>query len=368
VTFDSLSAAPGVEAGSTAFIDLPSGRSVGLGGDVADILPFVLDAQNFARLDANERRKFLFGLMGVKMDSESIIARMLEKGLDEAKTKRIAPYLRAGFEAAQKEAAGHARDAKAAWKTITGGETWGKEKSEKWQPKHLLGGEEKAGALAENAKDKQKEIRAEIDQANQDLGAARNIAAQRKGFEQEYERLAEQAGKLDRIKKKLAIDEGELKQWETKVKALKDSASSQDALKCPECGAMLVEKNIGLGFVLVRAGPLAKGTDDDLKNLAEYEKSLALMQNSVANDKRDLHAALHAAERLKEIEKAQAEEHKVDLDALQNRVSCNGWTFHKNKSGEPIVGRLYARLKLSGITPAVLVSGNTWSPDFSGIQ
>ena len=49
-------------------------------------------------------------------------------------------------------------------------------------------------------------------------------------------------------------------------------------------------------------------------------------------------------------------------------LSCNGWTFHKNKAGEPVVGRLYARLKLAGITPAALASGGGWVPDFSGIR
>ena len=49
-------------------------------------------------------------------------------------------------------------------------------------------------------------------------------------------------------------------------------------------------------------------------------------------------------------------------------LSCNGWTFHKNKSGEAIVGRLYARLKLAGITPAALATNSGWVPDFSAIS
>ncbi|PRC92616.1 DUF4224 domain-containing protein [Solimicrobium silvestre] len=49
-------------------------------------------------------------------------------------------------------------------------------------------------------------------------------------------------------------------------------------------------------------------------------------------------------------------------------LSCNGWTFHKNKSGEAIVGRLYARLKLAGISPASLTTSGGWSPDFSSVR
>ena len=49
-------------------------------------------------------------------------------------------------------------------------------------------------------------------------------------------------------------------------------------------------------------------------------------------------------------------------------LNRNNWTFHKNKSGDPIVGRLYARLKMAGITPSVLTSSAGWSPDFSSIM
>lgn len=46
----------------------------------------------------------------------------------------------------------------------------------------------------------------------------------------------------------------------------------------------------------------------------------------------------------------------------------NGWAFLVKKSGYPVVGRMYARLKLSGITPADLAPKAAWSPDFSAIS
>jgi hypothetical protein len=45
----------------------------------------------------------------------------------------------------------------------------------------------------------------------------------------------------------------------------------------------------------------------------------------------------------------------------------NGWAYVKNKAGMPIVGRMFARLKLSGINPKSLTQGG-WQPDFSGIK
>ena len=45
----------------------------------------------------------------------------------------------------------------------------------------------------------------------------------------------------------------------------------------------------------------------------------------------------------------------VQIMACQRRtdqvewLTCNGWAFHKNKIGDPIVGRFFARLKMAGI-------------------
>lgn len=46
----------------------------------------------------------------------------------------------------------------------------------------------------------------------------------------------------------------------------------------------------------------------------------------------------------------------------------NGWAFHKNKAGEPIVGRMYARLRMAGISPGAMAVSGGWVPDFSSIQ
>jgi hypothetical protein len=49
-------------------------------------------------------------------------------------------------------------------------------------------------------------------------------------------------------------------------------------------------------------------------------------------------------------------------------LTDNAWTFHKTKAGNPIVGRLYARLKLTGINPATMATMGKWVPDFSSIR
>ena len=49
-------------------------------------------------------------------------------------------------------------------------------------------------------------------------------------------------------------------------------------------------------------------------------------------------------------------------------LSRNGWVFHKTRAGEPVVGRLYARLKLAGINPGALAAPGGWTPDLSQVK
>ncbi len=49
----------------------------------------------------------------------------------------------------------------------------------------------------------------------------------------------------------------------------------------------------------------------------------------------------------------------------------NGWVFHQNRAGLPVVGRLYARMKLAGINPAALApsdSGSGWQLDLGKVR
>lgn len=49
-------------------------------------------------------------------------------------------------------------------------------------------------------------------------------------------------------------------------------------------------------------------------------------------------------------------------------LQTEGWTFVKNKAGEPVIGRLYARLKLAGISPNTLTSSGGWAPDLNKVR
>lgn len=348
---------------------LPSGK--GIHCDNAT-LPFVLDAQRFSHISPNERRSFLFGLMGLLTDSATVKDRLTVRGCDAKKVEQIATFLRAGFDAAQKEAAGKARDSKASWKTATGGETWGKDKAPKWKPTPLPHDADRAAARYENAVTKRNEVNSELAKAHQDLGAIK--AEQRRQNEAEARRLElhEQASKIDRIQHKLKIDIESLSEWEEKVDTTRKKA-----------GATPVNTK-AQGEFLLRG--LARVTDDFLtiannnpgqfdeslinrasthlaeykklhgwphssqeqiateaaakaeavSKLPEYENALALLQRSVANGKRDLEAAQRAAEQLKELDglKANADTSAAEAKVAELTEKRNGWQADADKYRE----------------------------------
>ena len=44
------------------------------------------------------------------------------------------------------------------------------------------------------------------------------------------------------------------------------------------------------------------------------------------------------------------------------------WHHHINKAGQPVVGRLYATMKLSGVEVKHMIQPEAWQPDFAGLQ
>jgi hypothetical protein len=238
------------------------------------------------------------------------------RGCDAKKVEHIAPFLRAGFDAGQKEAQAKAREAKASWKTTTGGETYGSNKAASWAAAKP---EADAGKLEQARSDLvaiEAELEAETTRHGELQGRARQVAEKAGKLAE----LREKAGRFARIQDKLNKDEAELKSWEEKVAALQGSAKSQDAIPCPDCGVMLVMKD----GALVHAAPMAKGTEDDLARLPEYEKALKLMQSAVANGKRDLTAAEAAAGALRELEESGLTEAPSDeeITALKARIDA----------------------------------------------
>lgn len=360
----------GIDEGQewTASIVLPSGK----GQHSTDTaLPYILDAQRFASLDDNARRSFLFGLIGVKLDGPAVKQRLIDKGCDAGKVEQIAQILRAGFDAAAKEAANKARDAKAGYKTATGGDTWGKEKGGKWQPAALPDGADRAAAKVESIAASLTETNAALASANQDLGAAKAEQRRQQSIETRRLELHEQAGMTDRIKAKLEKDTAELAEWEKKVADCRASAGGKPNPRAPgeyllRGLAGVVHDMLGLDFdypeaICNRAAlhlgeytklhgePVeeqVKADPDAAAKLPEYENALALLQRSVANGNRDLEAAKSAAIELAAIDNGAT---TANVDALEKQVSDltetrNNWQADLAKYRE--IADQYARRKV----------------------
>lgn len=360
ITDDQESGFAAVECGNAGYeAVLPSGK-----GNHCDhaALPYVLDAQRFSRMTDNERRSFLFGLMGVKLDGPAVKLRLLDKGCDAGKAEQIAPILRAGFDAAAKEAASKARDAKASWKTVTGGETWGKDKAGKWQPAPLPEGSDTAAADLDKAKAVLQSITGDLDVALQTLGAANASQRQIKEAHEKRAGLEAIAANVERYTTKLNLDTAELATWEQKVADCKAKAGvaqpdpkapgefllrglasvTQEflTLTCDSQGLQGYQGNLyapwsKFGELINRAATHvsefqklhgeptehnAKPDQEAIAKLPEYENALRLMQSSVANGKRNLEAAQIAVAQLKALDELKAT--AVDCSEVEATVNA----------------------------------------------
>jgi hypothetical protein len=336
------------DAGTYSMV-LPSGK----GSHVAECaaLPYVLDPQRFAKMSPADRRDFLFGLMRLATDGHAVKQRMIQKGCNAKMVDTIAPMLRAGFDAAHKEAQAKARDEKAAWRTITG-ETYGDKKAATWAAEVPTFD----GAKLADLEEQLSKVDGELATLNQQLGA--QVAAQSKYAEAagRIDELREKAQKYARIQDKLLKDEDELKTWKGKVEAAKQSANGgrkiglvhdlayalNDAISFampfgemnPEVRAKLRNANSAIDQYTAQHGGFdlsEDGSSEEKHKLPEYEKALQLMQNAVANGKRDLAEADAAARAISEVEATigTAEDKSKEIEAM--KLAINTKTGLKTK-------------------------------------
>jgi hypothetical protein len=259
----------------------------------------------------------LFGLTGLSIDSTTVKGRLLARECGEQKVDTILPYLRAGFETAQKEAAAKARDAKASWRTLTG-ETYGEKKAAAWKaekpnydPSKIEAGERQLAKVVQS-----------IEDLNQSIGGIREARMNHARAVEKLSGLREKAGRYARIQNKLNCDEEDLKTWEVKVEQAKIDVkqSQRERLICPHCNG---EVTMFGGHLSPWKKEAVWGTETEAASrLVEYEKAFLLLQKSVANDKRDLTEAGAAAEVIKEAEAAIGTVQSAEeLEAKETRLS-----------------------------------------------
>lgn len=273
--------------------------------DLPPALPYVIDAQRFAVKTPDDRRRFLFGLMGVQITTEEISKRLAARGCDQENIEAVAPLLRAGMEATQKEAAQRATLAKGSWKAITS-ETWGKVKAETWRaPLPSFNGDDAAELTG---LDKAiGDLEAELADANKRLGIAEHSDEQTKKREatlahlrETAKRFAYHADLVKRAEKDLAETQANLKDALRKAGSKPLEAKTQ--LPCPECGAILMDSEDGESLVVWKAPEAVAYDPEAAARVPLEQKAVKTYEAVLARHKSDLDQADQAAKQLKAIE------------------------------------------------------------------
>lgn len=261
-------------------------------------LPFVLDAPRFVRLDAKERRKFLFELVNVQTDIEAIHARLLARGIDDGLTATVIPLLRSGFEAAEKWASDKAKGLRADWCRLTG-EDYGAVKAETWSapvPQPIDDSDFKA--LTANLAS----VEAEIEQAAARLGALQESNGRQLAAQPDLNRLKEQSTAFSKTREQVedakATAAAEFAELE-KLRARADRAG-QKPMGCPACGVMLITVDEGLVETEYRDENAVLELRLDLE---KKEAAWRALSNGLAMREAELSHMMHAAGNLAALKK-----------------------------------------------------------------
>lgn len=134
-----------------------------------DALRYALDAHLFSRLSGDERRKFLFRALGIKIKPSAIKERLMKRDIDEHCIDGILPMLvSGGFGGAYKEARNKTTESRGIWTGITG-ERYGSVKAEEWAAeKQFTDADNEALVKARNERN---DIEAQIEELVEERGA-----------------------------------------------------------------------------------------------------------------------------------------------------------------------------------------------------
>jgi hypothetical protein len=287
--------------------NMPKGDFVG--PEITESMRVALNGQRFARMTADERRTFLFGLTKLKPNAATVKVRMMAAkwSCEEAKIDAVMPLLRTGFPSVCDHAKSKATEAKGAWRALTG-ETYGAVKAPAWEAPvpdlpegdlpHLV---TTVAGLDRN-----------IATLNESLGAIKNAARKTQEDATRRASLAEAAGKVDNLRDLIERNKVDIAEYEPGVVALRERAAGSGkltmadelahflaSLPIPTLGkeweesanAILRRYEATGGDYGVAAG---KVDHEAQAALPEREKGLALLKSRASNLQRDLDSAMQA--------------------------------------------------------------------------
>jgi uncharacterized coiled-coil protein SlyX len=269
----------------------------------AEFLALLLDPALFASMASDARRTALFKITGCSASMKVIEPMLAGYGVDMTLFAEVQPMLRSGFPAAEKYAADKARDAKGAWRGVTG-ENWGSDKADGWSVE-VPAGEPVSEELLTKARTDLAEAARQIEEGQKFLGQLEEQQRQEAGREQKLAELREKAAGLERAQAKLNATDADLDIWEGKVTAaaagLSRARDEEARLTCPCCDAQLrMEAGKLVSDDVVRA---------EMQTAAEWQAELTkateardMLRRTQANDLAAVEACRRAATDLAELE------------------------------------------------------------------
>ncbi|WP_437880877.1 AAA family ATPase [Pseudomonas sp. LRF_L74] len=295
-----------------SWVMLPKGNTAPLYD--SPYLPFVLDASKFASLESKDRRRLLFDLAGAKASPNEFGTRLEAKGADPALVEKIKPMLKAGPQAAADQAKEYAREARGAWKALTG-ENYGSDKAEGWEPEAIEVGSITQADIDVVAK-QVSELDQDLAEAQQTLGghkAKAQAAGQRQG---QLLNLREIADLIDRRRLKLEADKVRRDEWDGKLAEARRAAegdTAHDPLACPHCqGRVLVKA----GTLVAYVAPEKVADPEAAKRVTEYAGYLESALRAIEASQRDVKASEDAITQLAVLEQEAAG--TPDANAIAN--------------------------------------------------
>jgi energy-coupling factor transporter ATP-binding protein EcfA2 len=277
---------------------LPKGKFDG--PELSDAMKVALDGSRFLMMTPAERRTFLFALTGLRMNADNVKQRLLAANCDSKKVDEVLPVLRTGFPAAQEYATSAAREAKGAWRGITGA-TWGSVLAEKWSAPVP---EVPAGDVSV-LKEQLVALDAEITTQTQALGAIKQAQAQAAADAARRTQLEALAKRVPDLEKLLPAAITERDEYEAKVDGVRAKATGARRVGLVHDMARFIasfdwasdleeaEASELIAAYTKEYGPPAQEVADPaaVASLPEYERGLAVLKNKVPNLERDLAAA-----------------------------------------------------------------------------
>lgn len=277
-------------------------------------LPYCLDPALFGKATPDERRQLLFTVTGATAKGSDIVAAMKKRELTDDVINAVTPMLRSGFPAAAKYAEERCRDAKAAWKAVTG-ETYGHKKAEDWAAE----APEVDTTAIEQLATKVEILKGKLGTEQKRLGAAEQRWKAYAKWQEQAEVDSKLFARLQSLETKLEHDQDELLKWQDRVNVLEGRAGTgprvglvHDLARAlhdliDEAQPLGIDRPTYLGAVKAldayetQFGAVHSQADPEAQaQLPEAVRARDLMQRAVDNTRRDIEAAKAAGARMEQ--------------------------------------------------------------------